>query len=179
MTEPNAPTPDRARQVAARLAGIARRLTRWCARLVLCSALATAVLVWAMLQAPGWADWLRGVLGAVAALPTLILGLYWMFLSDLVELPERLGRAAAGARQLGATFVRPKPEQGQRRLLRTGGTLYELYDAASSAGDLLGRSGTLAFWLSPLGWALLIAGWIGANLVMLLGIVIGVAHALG
>lgn len=162
------PSTTRASHSAERLAGLARGLSRWCMRLVICSGIGLGLTVWAMLAPPQWPTWGVTLVAAGAGVPTVIMALFWWFLTDLIELPATLGRLAGGAQQLHqqARSVAPAP---RRRWFAGGRALYDLYDAVSTANDLFGRSGAVAFWASPVGWMLLLAGWIGANLVTLIG----------
>jgi hypothetical protein len=89
---------------AARLAAIAQSLRRWTLRLLLVSAAAAAVSVYAILRG-GFPDGGRAVLAVVgivaAAGPPVMLAAFWLALGELIRLPERLRGLPLEAREHG------------------------------------------------------------------------------
>ena len=109
MTEIEPRVPEAARSTgvvtaAARLAGIARSLRRWTLRLLLASAAAAAVIVYAILRDgfPSGGKAVLAVIGIVAAAgPPVMLAAFWFALGELIKLPERLRGLPLEAREHG------------------------------------------------------------------------------
>lgn len=108
MTEVEPRSPETARSsaspAAARLAAIARSLRRWTLRLLLVSAAAAAVIVYAILRDgfPAGGHAVLAVIGIVAAAgPPAMLAAFWVALGELIKLPERLRGLPLEAREHG------------------------------------------------------------------------------
>lgn len=108
MTEVESRWPEAARSpaspAAARLAGVARSIRRWTLRLLLASAAAAVVIVYAILRDgfPAGGPAVLAVIGIVAAAgPPAMLAAFWLALGELIKLPERLRGLPLEAKEHG------------------------------------------------------------------------------
>jgi hypothetical protein len=109
MTEVAPRPPEAARSssaatATARLGAIAHSLGRWTLRLLLVSAAAAAVIVYAILRGgfPAGGKAVLAVIGIIAVLgPAVMLAVFWLALRELVKLPERLRGLPLDAREHG------------------------------------------------------------------------------
>ena len=115
---------------------------RWIIRLALASAVAAAVLVYAIVRGgfPGGGRAVLAVVGIVGAVtPPLILAAFWLALGELVRLPTRLRRLPLEARehgeQLRALLDQARGARSDR--LRVPRVLWRATRTASSARESL------------------------------------------
>ena len=109
MTEVEPRPPETARSsavatAAARLAAIARSLRRWTLRLLLASAAAAAVIVYAIVRDgfPSSGKAVLAVVGIIAAVgPPVMLAAFLLALGEAIRLPERLRGLPLDAREHG------------------------------------------------------------------------------
>jgi hypothetical protein len=142
--EPASPALERVVEVLNRIIPVAATIRRATLRVALVGAVAGGLIVYAALR-EGVPEATRGWLAAVvvialAAGPPLVLGTFWLLLSEVVELPDRIrrmpGETRAHAEELGR-LAREARGPRRRRARRVPGLVWRTLRLTGSSRELL------------------------------------------